>query len=413
MKKFILLLASLAMATGAFAQEGPTFKYNVFAQASAYQTQTAAESIKKASHIRVRPKFTAAMGNVSVVTYLEVDGKFGSKGPDKDDAYFGKGADEKGIVEVKNVYINVKDAFVPGLALKAGVFGYKFPLALNDDFAGFEACYNAGMAKVAYDYIKFQENNEVDDNAGTEAKDDAQMHSLKAMIKTGNMTITPAYVFAVGEENVGDSQQHMLGVSFSMKEGPLGVFANGAYIMGKDKSSGTEVDIAAYAAELKVSYKVMPMLTAEVFGMYASGSDTEDKTEFSAVDGSGDIEGGQLFMINDKGYFTHVGAMFKEAEYDRAGLSDGIMIFGVAAKGAVDKMKYVAQVGYAQCTSDKGGVSDKGIGTEFDLRVGYSVAPKSELYVETAYLLAGKYVEATQSDKKDPMYLTVGLRTSI
>ncbi len=420
MKKFFLVLASLVFASSAFAQEtkteGPSFKYNVFAESMMYTDQSAAESKQNGTTLRVRPKFTASMGNVSVVTYFEIDAVAGGDSNTvSTDGYIAHGADNKGMFELKNAYIDIKDAIIPGLGIKSGVYEYRFPIAIIDDYFGGQISYNAGIAKVTFDYIKLQEDALVEDTATTSDADDAQIYAGKVDLKLGAMTITPAFLYQKYEKQSTITATSYYGtakaaaLTFAMKQGPLDILVDGVYVTGRNHTD--KADIKAYAADFKLGFKVMPMLTVEAFGLYATGSDDTDDTEFSSQLGEeNELEAGQLFMINDAGYYTHT--VKNSGEFDKASKSDGLMVFGLAFKAKVDKLSLVAQIGYAQCTSDKEGVSDKGIGTEYDLRIGYGVAPKTELFVEGAYLSAGKYVESTVGDK-NPFYYGVGLKTSI
>ncbi|HPX91843.1 MAG TPA: hypothetical protein PKZ93_10070, partial [Spirochaetota bacterium] len=132
MKRFFTVCMSFLFAGAAFAQEaakGPDFKYNVFASAIAVKETTAKkDEYKDYSAVRVRPTFTMGMENVSVVTGFEID-QFYGKGGDATVGGNGSGsnsgyADPDGdqiAVEVKWAYIDVKDFFIPGLSMRAGL----------------------------------------------------------------------------------------------------------------------------------------------------------------------------------------------------------------------------------------------------------------------------------------------------
>ncbi len=430
MKKLMVVLMGLLFSASAFAQEadkGPEFKYSVWANAFAITETTAkADESKDYSNIRVRPKFTLSSGNVSVVTRLELDQYFGGKDTTKTytdsngdtveidlgkngDSYAGKGADRQA-VEIKNIYIDVKDMFVPGLGLKAGVAGYQFPIAFNDDAALFNLNFNTGMAKIDLAYVKLMENDIIENtDADVEDSDDEQMYAAKIALNLGNITITPAVAYAVGEEQADTEYAlTMPAISLAMKQGSLSVDADFLYVTG-DADKAAEIDASAYAGYLNVGYKVSDAFKVNVFGLYATGEDDDAETVTSFNSATwGDMEVGPMFIINDGGRINQVGV---SNEYDKA--TEGLMMFGLAAEFKMDKLTVLGQIAYATTTSDEL-VEDTAIGTELNLRLAYEVAPKTEVWAEGAYLSAGDYVETKNGgDNDSPMYYALGVTTSL
>ena len=428
MKKLMVVLMGLLFSASAFAQDakGPEFKYSVWANAFAITETTAKkDEYKDYSNIRVRPMFTLSNENVSVVTRLEIDQYFGGKDNTKTftdsngdtvevdfgkngDSYAGLGAD-KFAVEVKNVYIDVKDMFMPGLGLKAGVAGYKYPIAFDNDAALFNLTYNTGMAKIDLAYIKSWEGSTTEKTAaGVDAKDDEQIYAAKVAIKAGDITITPAMLYAVGEKQADTEYALMMpAISFGMKQGPLTLDADFVYVTG-DYDKAAEVDASAYAAYVNVGYKVSDALKVNVFGLYATGENdkADERTSFNTVTW-GDMEVGPMFIINDAGRINQVGI---SNEYDKA--SEGLMMFGLSAEFKMDKLTVLGQIAYATTTSDEL-VEDTAIGTELNLRLAYEVAPKTSVWGEFAYLADGDYVEAKNGgDNDSPMYYALGVMTS-
>ncbi len=434
MKKLMVVLMGLLFSASAFAQDaqGPQFKYSVWANAFAVTETTAKkDEYKDYSNIRVRPMFTLTNENVSVVTRLEIDQYFGGNNntktfetdPGGDDvevdfgkngnSYAGKGTDNYA-VEVKNIYIDVKDMFMPGLSMRAGLAGFRYPIMFNEDAAIFNFSFVAGMAKIDLTYGKVWEGSTTEKKAdGVDNKDDQQFYSAKAAIKAGDITITPAMLYAVGEEDSAREYALMMpALSLGMKQGTLSVNADFVYVTG-DYDKANKVDASAYAAFLNVGYKVSDALLVNVFGLYTTGENdkADERTSFKTASTLDKVRVGTMFIMNDGGNITQVGI---SNEFDEA--TEGIMMFGLSASMKMDKLTVLGQIAYATTTSDKV-VKDTAIGTELNLRLAYEVAPKTSVWAEGAYLAAGDYVKAVQTGaslgKNDnPMYYALGVMTS-
>jgi len=412
MKKLMVVLMGLLFSASAFAQEakGPQFKYSVWANAFAVTETTAKkDEYKDYSHLRVRPMFTLTNENVSVVARFEIDQFYGKlDDPGSKHEHAPLGADRVNI-ETKNVYIDVKDMFMPGLSLRAGVAGYKYPIAFDNDAALFNVNFNAGMAKIDLAYIKAVEGTQIEKtDAGVDAKDDEQIYAAKVALNLGDITITPAILYAVGEEQAAREYALMMpALSFAMKQGPLSVDADLVYVTG-DYDKANKIDASAYAAYVNVGYKVSDALKLNVFGLYATGENdkADERTSFNTVTW-GDLEAGPMFIINDGGRINQVGV---SNEYDKA--PEGLMMFGLSAEFKMDKLTVLGQIAYATTTSDKV-VKDTAIGTELNLRLAYEVGPRTSVWAEGAFLAAGDYVETKNGGNNDnPMYYALGVMTS-
>jgi len=437
MKRFFTVCMALLFAANAFAQEakteekkGPEFKYSIWANAFAVTQDTSKkdENIQY-SNVRVRPMFTLSNENVSAVTRLEIDQFFGAKysATGNDVSYADPDGDEKA-VEVKWAYINVKDAFMPGLSMTAGLAPFVYSLGFNKDMPMFNLVYDAGVAKVDLSYVKFIEGSTTEVSAadvatetdGVKAKNDAQAYSVKVPVKLGDITVTPSVLYYTGEENVTDTVGAALGYEETLTMPALGVKAKFGeitldadfqYIMGDLDVDGEKVDVAAYAGYINAGYKASDALKVNLFGLYSTGEgDKEDEITSFQTASKDEVQVGPMFIINDNGLINQVGV--KKDEFDTA--EEGIMVFGLSAEFKMDKLTALAQLAYAKTTSDKGENKDTAIGTEIDLRLSYAVAPKTSLWVEGAYLAAGKYIETKNedSDKQNPMYYAAGLMTN-
>lgn len=437
MKKFLTVCMALLFAGSAFAQEvkteekkGPEFRYSIWANAFAVTEDTAKKDEQKEySNIRIRPMLSLSNENVSVVTRFEIDQYFGAKysGTGNDVSYADPDGDEKA-VEVKWAYLNVKDMLIPGLSMTAGLAPYVYSVGFNNDMPLFNLVYDAGMIKVDLAYVKFAEGNTTDTSAavaatstsGAEAKDDAQAYAAKLPVNLGDITVTPSVLYFTGEKNVlgttgtalgYESKLTMPALGVKAKLGDISVDADFQYITGETKNTTTSVktDVAAYAAYLNAGVKVSDGLKVSVFGLYSTGEDDKaDKTTSFQTACMDEIEVGPMFIINDNGLINQVGV---SNEYDKA--TEGLMMFGLSAELKMDKLTALAQAAYAKTSSDKQ-VTDTALGAEFDLRLSYEVAPKTSLWAEGAYLLAGKYIEAknTASGDQNPMYYAAGIMTS-
>lgn len=410
MKKLMVVLMGLLFSASAFAQDakGPEFKYSVWANAFAITETTAKkDEYKDYSNIRVRPMFTLTNENVSVVARFEIDQYFGELDSPSKENHTPLGADRVNL-ETKNIYIDVKDMFMPGLSLRAGVAGYKYPIAFDNDASLFNVKFDAGMAKIDLAYIKAVEGSTIENtSADVEDMDDEQIYAAKVALNLGDITVTPAILYAVGEEQAtsGEYALMMPALSFAMKQGPLSVDADFVYVTGSYDTA--DVDVSAYAAYVNVGYKVSDALKVNVFGLYATGQD--DSTDVTSFNDAtwGDMEVGPMFIINDAGRINQVGI---SNEYDKA--SEGLMMFGLSAEFKMDKLTVLGQIAYATTTSDEV-TKETAIGTELNLRLAYEVAPKTSVWGEFAYLAAGDYVEAKNSgDNDNPMYYALGVMTS-
>ena len=436
MKKFFTIGMALLLAGGAFAQEvkqeekkGPVFNYSIWANAFAVTENTAKKDEQKQySNIRLRPMLSLGSENVSVVTRFEIDQYFGAKysGTGNDVSYADPDGDEKA-VELKWGYLNVKDMIIPGLSITAGLAPYVYSVGFNNDMPLFNLVYDAGMVKIDLAYVKFIEGSTTDKSAavaaasasGAEAEDDAQAYSVKVPVKIGDITLTPSVLYFNGEKSAlksdgtasgYESTLTMPALGFKSKPGDISLDANFQYITGEQKTAaGSKVDVNAFAAYINAGYKVSDTLKINLFGLYSTGEDDKsDKITSFQTASLDEIEVGPMFIINDNGLITQTGI---SNEYDKT--AEGIILFGLSAEYKIDKFTALAQLAYAQTSSDKV-VKDTAIGTELDLRLSYQVAPKTSLWGEYAYLAGGKYIETKNSTSgdQDPMYYAAGLMTS-
>lgn len=435
MKKLMMIFMALLFAGNAFAQDskseekkGINFNYSIWANAFAATENTAKKDEQKEySNIRIRPMFTLSNDNVSVVTRFEIDQFYGAKYTTStignDVSYADPDGDEKA-VELKWAYISVKDMIMPGLSMTAGLAEYKYSVGFKNDMPLFNLVYDAGIAKFDLAYIKFVEGNTTDTAAGTgtKAEDDVQAYALKVPVKIGDITLTPSVLYLTGEKNVLKPVKEAVSTSLGYEQkltmpalgvkakfGDITLDADFQYITGEFKAAAASSDVTAYAAFVNAGYKASDKLKINLFGLYSTGEDDKaDKVTSFQTASMDEIEVGPMFIINDYGYIEQAGI---SNEYDKA--EEGIMMLGVSAELKIDKFTALAQLAYAMTTSDKV-VSETALGTEIDLRLSYEVAPKTSLWVEGAYLAAGKYIEEknVSTGDQNPMYYAAGVLTS-
>lgn len=399
MKKVILIFAVLLVSATAFAQSElkPTFKFNVWGNAFAMNERTVGGDYNQYQAIRLRPKFTAAMGNVSVVTRFEIDQFYGEMDSDKGADL---GADNK-VVEVKNAYVKIKDMGVKGLTLKTGVAGYSFPLSFSDDCGMAQASFSKDIVTVDLAYVGVLEGDL------SNAKDDAYFGAVKVGVDVAGFTVSPGVMYGVANEEAGDLAVGFYALDLRYSVGALDITMLGSYASGKDEVSDRAY--SGFAADLAVEYGVSSALQIAAFGAYYSGQDdSSDATSFAA---SADLFDGiessnaRMYILQDVSYIDQVGV-----NDSFNGSEAGFILAGVSAAYKMGKMNASGNIGYALVADDTTTGGETAIGFEIDAHVGYEVAPKSELWIEGAYLAAG---EALGDDVESPLYGAIGIRTSL
>ncbi len=419
MKKFMVVLMALLFAGSAFAQDapkGPDFKYGFFG--IAYGVSGSQDDLEyDYTHIRVRPMFTLGNDNVKGVVRFEIDQDYGKEATA---AGADNGTDNQ-VVEVKWAYMEVNNMLVPNLTFTAGLNAYFLPLVIDNDFAMFDAAYDFGMGKVQLSYIKSQEYNYVTKTAaGVKTQDDIESYAVQIPVKAGAITITPAYVYTKVGKDINDDQWETApdGLTASkydeesfFHDGKLANYAIAAngdfgmvtldlafdYSKGKVKETEegdgavslttTDFDVKTYAFDAALGIKPAEGIKISLFYTLYSGDDKADDeitAHVAMMDSFYGAPDGRLFILDAAGVAANGG----NQPFDLGATMLGLNIYGINVDAAFGKFSCLAQ--YAYVTTNKDNTAgDNFLGHEVDLKVAYEVAPKTTLFAEFGYVIAG------------------------
>ncbi len=423
MKKFLVVLSALLIATGAFAQDAKKADFNYSFFGIAYGVMGAQDEVEyDYSHIRVRPFFTVGNENVKGVVRLEIDQDYG-KAVDATGADSGadKGTDNM-VVEVKWAYLQVKDILIPNLTATMGLNAYYFPMVVDNDFAMTQLAYDFGMGKAIFTYIKIDELDKDETTAtGDTKRDDAQAYAIDLPIKAGSINIRPGFLYITsganaalgfdldddGTPDLTASKAKLYNAALNVNGdfGMIGIDLTGAYLGGKVTNGTEEVDAAAYAFDALLTVKPAEGISLGLFATYTSGQDNGDdikaydmmmETYLGACDG-------RLFLIEAAGVAANGGYQ----PFDLTDTWAGLVVYGVNVEATFGKLALLAQYGYASVADDTFSGGESFIGHEFDLKAAYTVAPATTFFVEGGYIKAGDLMD------EDAWEVAYGLTTKI
>jgi hypothetical protein len=167
--------------------------------------------------------------------------------------------------------------------------------------------------------------------------------------------------------------------------------ATGAYLTG-DLNSSKET--SAYGFDLGVDIKPADGIKIGLFFTYGTGNDGSDATEdnsyfynlnkvFGKNSNKSGAPDGRLFLLENA---TVTSSAYND--FDSMDNALGYMSYGLNAQAKFDKIVLFAQFGMASTVEDNA-AGDNGIGSEIDLKVSYEIAPKSTIFVEYGYFMAG------------------------
>jgi hypothetical protein len=444
MKKFLVVLITLLFAASAFAQDaakaeskGPEFKYGFYGLSFLDNTSATAGKAKTQynyAHVRVKPSFSLGNENVKGVVIFEIDQNLG--GPA--DAGADKGTDNK-VVEVKHAYFQVKDAIIPGLTLKTGLFGYAAPLLIDNDFGMAQASFDFGMGNINFNYIPTMEGNVYNKTSDTEKedydpywftgrttyRDDVTTYGVDALIKAGFVNITPVYLytkFGAGNKTVSkaaDATKFVAATTydedvFSFADGSMwnaGISADGeieglgfsvAYSVAKGKADYTVMEnpndsdgvtvgtdkiaqrkISTHAFDAAVSYKIDPLKVEFFYTQYSgnrsrldSTKETKYQSHIALMDNVFGAPDGRLFLLDANGTQNLGGTN----AFDFGDFGSGLKIYGVDAELNIAKLTLFAQYGYVLSEKKYRYETDRGVNKR-DNKVGQEVDLKAAVEV--------------------------------
>lgn len=435
MKKFLVVLSALLIATGAFAQDAKKADFNYSFFGIAYGVMGAQDKLEyDYSHIRVRPFFTVGNENVKGVVRLEIDQDYGKNadtsittsealtGPNNhthtitvaDPSGADKGTDNM-VVEVKWAYLQVKDILIPNLTATMGLNAYYFPMVVDNDFAMTQLAYDFGMGKAIFTYIKVDElKKDTVTDTDVNQNDDVQAYALDLPIKAGAINLRPGFIYITsgqaattndGLETLTKAKLYNAALNINADMGMFGFDLTGAYLWGNvTETTGGKVDVAAYAFDALLTIKPAEGISLGLFATYTSGQDNGDdikaydmmmETYLGACDG-------RLFLIEAAGVASNGG--YKP--FDKTDEWAGLVVYGFNVEAVMGKLTLFAQYGYAQVADDTT-TGDSAIGQEIDLKASYTVAPATTFFVEGGYIKAGDIIP------DDAWEVAYGLTTKI
>ncbi|MCL2155703.1 MAG: alginate export family protein [Leptospirales bacterium] len=432
MKKLLVVLMALLFTTGAFAQDsGAKFNYDLWGLAFGAVGSVGSDEKWDYQHIRLRPMFVAENGNIKGVVRLQIDQTYGSvnsaltNGPDPSS---GAGISARNIAtKVQFAYLQVSNLLIPGLAFTTGLNEYYYPLIADIEGALTGVTYNFGMGTASFYYLKIIENDEATKSRDSnpqiipKSKDEAQAYILDVNIKAGNIDVRPALFYATAGEEVGfgtmarptDRRNVNVAIGAVNASGDMGAFdfdVTAAYLSQKIK----DVDRAgAYGVDLGVNVKPDKNMKFGVFGTYTSGKKDVTKASFAESTNilfDGWLPAGRLFLLQQAGMQDFGGYYPPELQdlgYKVA--ATGFAALGLSAEFTLDKLTIFGQYGYAQHAKSNA-AGDKYIGSEIDVKISYEVAPKTDLFLEYAYILAGDIFHNGDDDAQQILW---GLVTRI
>ena len=406
MKKFLVVLSALLIATGAFAQDAKKADFNYSFFGIAYGVMGSQDKMEyDYSHIRVKPFFTVGNENVKGVVHLEIDQDYGRN---SDSSGADKGTDNM-VVEVKWAYLQVADMLIPNLTATMGLNAYYFPMVVDNDFAMTQLAYDFGMGKAIFTYIKIDELDKEETTAtGDTKRDDAQAYAIDLPIKAGAINIRPGFLYITSGANAALGKAKLYNAALNVN-GDMGMFGfdiTGAYLGGNvTETTEGKVDVAAYAFDALLTVKPAEGISLGLFATYTSGEDDGDKIKaydvmMESYLGACD---GRLFLLEAAGVASNGG----DQPFDQTDTFAGLMVYGVNLEATFGKLALLAQYGYASVADDTFTGGDSFIGHEFDLKAAYTVAPATTFFVEGGYIKAGDIIP------DDAWEVAYGLTTKI
>lgn len=396
------------------------------------------------SAFRIRPLFNFTDGNIEAVLLLEYDAVFGQnnyKGTDYPDStydattnksseYVGIGADKKGL-EVARAYIKSKVEGIKGLTLTGGIADYDYPLIWGDNAPLGLVSLAMDKATLNFYYIKPSEG------LLNKSNDDAQIYIADFTFKLGDSSIRPAF-FAYQCKDMAekdgsideyvqfrDSTGYFYALTFNLVFGAFGMDATGVYIVGKDKVNNE--DYSAFAFDVAPYFKPTDNLKITPFFTMISGDkDSTGGHSFlnATIDGRGEggINNWRLFIIEDGGSFTTNSDVTNTGKYSN---SNGYIAYGLSLNVTLGPVTTKIQGAYALAAKTASSQKND-MGFEIDGNIGYALTKSSTLYVEGAYLKAGKFYETTYIyddpdtagtietiKTQNPYYVNIGMTYSI
>jgi hypothetical protein len=321
---------------------------------------------------RMRTYFTfQANENLKAVLGLEMNNNWGQG---DGQAGGGWGTDGRDVIRVKHAYI---DFVFPDTAVnvKAGLQGVSLPSVFGNpvfdddaaalvvsapinDMFGLTVGYTRGVDdEDNYDSALKSPLNATSPFVDYKGKDDVDMAFIAAPITLDGFAVTPYFGYAwIGEntdssfEGDGDSTVWVLGANAALTMfDPLTFAADLIYGVGEND----DYDTKGWYAALAASYK-MDMLTATLFGTYATGADEDaDKDNYLPTL----AEGWELtpYLGGARAFATGLSDGFASNTLGVGNDGTGLWTVGIALDDIsfVEKLSHKLVIAYARGTGDE------------------------------------------------------------
>jgi hypothetical protein len=371
---------------------------------------------------RARLQYIAkASDDLKLVTHFELDTKFGGRtGGKYTSTTDAGGLDADGVsLETKNVYLdfnvpsaplNVRIGIQPWSDAYKGTFG-------NFDGAGAVVTGKFGKATTTLGGFRFSDAFGAATNGGVADAGVAGRKTVDLIVVDGkfainkDMTVGANYYTLLrdtgttgGTSGVAEFT-NVAGLNFSGKFGPASVDVWGGYQFGDYQESAGK-DLAAYGGGATAKVQAGPgAVNASV--LYLSGE----------KNGGGDISAWQEISANTT-YFNDANmwllvrnpvAINTSAAIGGNDLTKGGRgLLGAFAgyNGAVNKVLFGANVGYAQVDEKLGGPHSKVLGTEVNGMIGYKLYDNMTVKFNAAYAFLGNLAKDQGTTDADNPYVT-------
>jgi hypothetical protein len=371
---------------------------------------------------RARLQYIAkANDDLKLVTHFELDTKFGGRTGGKYTNTSDAGVlDADGIsLETKNVYldfnvpsapVNIKIGVQPWTDAYKGTFG-------NFDGAGAVATGKFGKATATLSGFRFADAFGASGSgvvagtvAGKKTVDFIAVDGKFAITK--DMTVGANYYTllrdtgAVGGTTGVAEFTNMVGANFAGKFGPAAVDVWGGYQFG-DYAESAGRDLSAFSAGATAKVQAGPG-TASVAALYLSG----EKDMASGKYNSWQEISANTTYFNDANMWLLVRnpvAINTSAAIGGNDLTKGGhgLVAGFAGyNGAVNKLLFGANLGYAQTDKKHGAEASKVIGTEVNAMVGYKLYDNMTVKFNAAYAFLGNLTKDQGATDADNPYVT-------
>jgi hypothetical protein len=389
---------------------------------------------------RFRVKWTFGNENVKAVWYLESDMVWGDSAGNTDGGagrnFGGALGADKVQTETKqiNVWFKIPNTSMEGtVGLQTVKDDYSGVFGAGNDAAGITISGKYEPVKYQVVFAKLYEND-------THQSDDATLWQGRLdLVPTKDVKLGLNFYFlqdATGKDpaqarlqlnafgNISDynGKLYMPGVDVSLKAGPVKISGWAFYQTGTYDSTlpgGSDMDVSGFAVNLRGDVKVGPG-SAFLEGLYISGDDNENDTDFDSVITLGDFQqnaspGGyagytkphMVILLSTWNMATTSQCLIgcSGGEYGDSYSNSGRGIWFIGAgynQKFTDSLKGEINVGHLEATElysfDEAGGRDNDMGTEVNATVTLALQKGLNFSVTGAYAFLGDFVRDLPAD---------------